>query len=683
MAVVLLAGLLLALNERRPHHPASARAQNAALTRVRPADTPTYRTFYIDYTSGSDANSGTSHESPWKLAPGMRGYAGSYSPMAGDHFIFKGGVTWPNSVFPLEAIGSGTAGNSDYYGVDPTWYSGAGFTQPTFSAGGGEIAGSDAHSGSSPADMFIDLRNVDYVTVEGITFTGWTATNLTTYGECAVIDVDAEGGPGDQNITIDRINVLNFAIDDTSGFNGADCAAVLGYTNPPYAGNSIVENSTFAGNGNTYGTAVSCLGNAENNVISGMVGMIFPCGHGTISGNTLSNCGYPSFPTGASGVHADAIQVNAADGSFYIHDNVIHDTGASGTNECESMLVGNPGETDYIWNNVLYNIEGNSIGLTQNAEPGVSAYVWNNTLAGGRSSSSYCLRAGHQGTWQTVAFKNNLCVTIATSGTQGVDTTGDGASVGANTVEIDHNIVVTPSQATTDGYTTSEPLAYSPANGSVPTVNAGVNLSANCTSIITLCVDTTYATARSPLQRPATGAWDVGAYQYVGSSGAGTAESANLASPPQVASTPGRGASTPGCQGSGCGARQVAIVTTRALVTHGETHVDIICAGGGAATLCRGTLSLSVRQSQRVYRHIHGRWRTITVSRTRLLARAHYVARTGVETLVVLRLDARALNLLVHARRHRLHVRVSATIKGDQTARGTIILELKSPRALT
>ena len=86
-----------------------------------------------------------------------------------------------------------------------------------------------------------------------------------------------------------------------------------------FNGNSMVQNSVFAGSGQTFGSAVACFGTMRNNVIHDMVGMLFPCGHGEASGNLLYNCGYPSFPSGASGTHADAIQVNAADGAFYIH----------------------------------------------------------------------------------------------------------------------------------------------------------------------------------------------------------------------------------------------------------------------------------------------------------------------------------------------------------------------------
>lgn len=94
-------------------------------------------TYYIDFASGSDANVATSKSSPWKYAPGMTGYTNTgYVHSAGDQFIFKGGVTWDSTIFNWKISNSGSSGNADYYGVDQTWFSGASWTQPIFDGGG-------------------------------------------------------------------------------------------------------------------------------------------------------------------------------------------------------------------------------------------------------------------------------------------------------------------------------------------------------------------------------------------------------------------------------------------------------------------------------------------------------------------------------------------------------------------
>ncbi len=90
------------------------------------------RTYYIDFVGGSNANMGTSKATPWKLAPGMPGFAQPfYVHKSGDVFIFKGGVTWPKTALPFYISYSGAAGAVDTYGgEDQTWYDGEVWSQP-------------------------------------------------------------------------------------------------------------------------------------------------------------------------------------------------------------------------------------------------------------------------------------------------------------------------------------------------------------------------------------------------------------------------------------------------------------------------------------------------------------------------------------------------------------------------
>lgn len=70
-------------------------------------------TYYIDFTSGSDANDGTSMDSAWKYAPGMSlasGNAASVALQAGDIVYFKMGEVWRDQL-TINASGSADGGD--------------------------------------------------------------------------------------------------------------------------------------------------------------------------------------------------------------------------------------------------------------------------------------------------------------------------------------------------------------------------------------------------------------------------------------------------------------------------------------------------------------------------------------------------------------------------------------------
>ncbi len=72
----------------------------ATLTVLQPVPPATY---YVDFASGSDENSGVSETSPWQYAPGMSGCSSNCSSISlnpGDSVIFKGGVPWAPVVSP-------------------------------------------------------------------------------------------------------------------------------------------------------------------------------------------------------------------------------------------------------------------------------------------------------------------------------------------------------------------------------------------------------------------------------------------------------------------------------------------------------------------------------------------------------------------------------------------------------
>ena len=81
-----------------------------------------------------------------------------------------------------------------------------------------------------------------------------------------------------------------------------------------------------------------CMSNAYKPLYAGEFGY-----------NEITTVGDSPDPT----IHSNCIESVAATGDggiYYIHDNRIHDNYS-----CEGLQPGNPGETDYVWNNVWYN----------------------------------------------------------------------------------------------------------------------------------------------------------------------------------------------------------------------------------------------------------------------------------------------------------------------------------------
>ena len=156
----------------------------------------------------------------------------------------------------------------------------------------------------------------------------------------------------------------------------------------------------------------------------------------------------------------------------------------------------------------MYNLAGNGIDLEEGDQP-TSVHIWNNTVEGGLGGTQDCIRQGHAGTDTIVVIENNLCVSSIG------DRSGVSSSIAASSLSVDHNVLLSPSRAASDGYASpSAQFAWLPPAGAAPTAGTGVNLTSVCTALLpALCVDTSYAGARAPSSRPAVGAWAMGAYQ--------------------------------------------------------------------------------------------------------------------------------------------------------------------------
>jgi hypothetical protein len=495
-------------------------------------------TYYVS-TSGADTNNGTSKTTPWAHLPGMptaTGNASSHKMGAGDTFILRGCDVWYNANLPLVMDNGGSSGSPVTITVDQTWYNTTNcpstWNRPVFdaktSAGanptteingtGGQASGCVSGNGnyfmvfeaSYITVNWIELRDLYYQNdAENSCYgqNGWWRIDNADY---VTVDYGYEHiwsmGPynasssndGDEFVLIDGSPTCPHCM---MQYNVADnCATHKGEYQEP-GGALSMTNVKYS----HYG----CMSNSYKPLYAGEFGW----------NEIVYNAGSPD-PT----IHANCIESVAAMGNggvYYIHDNRIHDN-----YDCEELQIGNQGETDYVWNNIWYNpnllnpSQANGPEVPQSETP-VAMYFWNNTVV---DSADGCMgNAGHGSTFST-AFKsqNNLCI----------NPTGSASNASFNPFTTSNNLGLTDSQATTDGYTNSQTVAYSPTSSSSPTVGAGTNLTSvwpagfSTQDAGLICTMQTVNTVvqmvctGTPIPRPTSGAWDIGAYQFSAASSA-------------------------------------------------------------------------------------------------------------------------------------------------------------------
>lgn len=475
-----------------------------------------FATMYYVATNGSDSNNGTSETTPWAHLPGMATWTGSHTPAAGDIFILRGCDDWPNASFPITWNWSGTSSSPITIDRDTAWYNTANcpttWNRAVFDAGNAVMGGASCQPGRN---MFVNF-NGSWVTMKWIEAKGlfW---NDDSQNKCFKSDGFFDASSVDY-VTVDSWYVHHWSADTSKA---TDPDQLIFVNNSPECPHCLLTNSVFdnsdatSGSGTFFGGSVAFV-NVKNNVIHELDNAIKPFFAGEISGNNIYHVGASFDPA----VHENCIETIGAEGNggvYYIHDNRIHDNYS-----CEGLQVGNPGETDYVWNNIWYNplgVGANGPQVPQTETP-VAMYFWNNTVV----DWSDCINdATHGYTWSGPFYsQNNLCINVSGSNSSG--------SPAASPVTISNNLGLTDSQAATAGYTNSQTLTYSPTSNSSRTVGLGTNLtllwpagiSTQDSSVV--CTQQTVNTvvqvvcSGTPNPRPAIGAWDVGAYQYSASS---------------------------------------------------------------------------------------------------------------------------------------------------------------------
>jgi hypothetical protein len=276
--------------------------------------------------------------------------------------------------------------------------------------------------------------------------------------------------------------------------------------------NSVINNCALTLSSKKFPGGAFSFTNVTRSVFKCMSNNYKPTLAGEFGWNEITQAGESPDPT----IHANCIETLSATGNggiYYIHDNRVHDNFG-----CEGLQIGNPGETDYVWNNTWYHflaVGANGPQVPQSETP-VSMHFWNNTIV----DWGDCINdAAHGYSWSGAFYsQNNLCINSSGSNSSGSPT--------GSSVTISHNVGLTDTLAATDGYAASQALVYSPISNSSPTVGAGVNLTALWPAGFTtldaslVCTQQTANTVvqvvctGTPNARPVNGPWDAGAIQF-------------------------------------------------------------------------------------------------------------------------------------------------------------------------
>lgn len=416
-------------------------------------------TYFIDYATGNDANNGTSKATPFKRHPYMVGFTGAYVHAAGDRFIFKGGVTWPNACFTMNVLAGGNPTNPDYYGVDTTWYTGGSFARPIFDAGSAELAG------GYDVMVLCNLANAPH----DITFDNLDLRNLFWTGPKAFSQVAFFNLSVSSNIVVGNCWIHNWTHGTLAAATADTLKVIIGSNSSPFNPGCSIQNCLIDGENTsnttlgqasgeaTYAYSGNIINTTVKNMASGLIvtGPAVPLALAQVVSGCEIGPLYNSFDPAA---HPDGLFMNGGN-LFHWHDNFIHD--------CPTLSVfsgeGSGNEDVYLWNNVIWN--GRPIEI-DNTYSGARMWFWNNTIVGGSFNCVRVINRGH-GPLGTLDARNNLFITDASA--IALDA---GASINHYTNA--NNVTLSVGVAAVQGYSAAN--RYQPTSVTAPTVNTGQDL---------------------------------------------------------------------------------------------------------------------------------------------------------------------------------------------------------------
>jgi hypothetical protein len=474
-------------------------------------------TYYIDFSHGSNSNTGLSSSSAWRSHPYMKnnfacngGVVPQYTHVQGDRFIFRGGSIWPSACFGMHIVAAGgTGGARDYYGLEAGFGSGLAVFD-----GGGKVPGSTVVNGNiTYYSMVTADSNIGPFDFDGFEIKNW----LGIYPEPFYTHFFGfQGGWNSGWIKNSKIHGWMPSSDwlDSSKMPSMGCVGQASADNVEcwqFTKEELAAvGKTFSGiNRRTGRCWGSLLGAGEiknskcHDVASGVDSMAGPI-HDSEFYNLTNEC-CSNYAVDPNPMHTNVIQFQFPGGVAY--NNLFHDI-------VSGQLIGSCSYNMKLYNNVFWNVTGGGGGVFMvDSRPGGGCYssvrnpddtvawIYNNT---GICSSVPCVR-NFPNASAKIYVENNHWITDRPPVSTGV---GDRPVIDGG-----HN-KIQPIAAATD-YSISTQL--SPRSSAAPTIDIGANLSSECANgMQALCFDTKGAPwfGGASSKRPQGAFWDVGAYEY-------------------------------------------------------------------------------------------------------------------------------------------------------------------------
>ena len=515
-------------------------------------------TCYYVSAAGSDTSyDGTTEtvsgsHGPWQHAPGMPNCTGncgtlwSGTVLAGTGIILRGGDTWHEGNSSASPYTGGTwgwnnppgpAGTSAhpiYVGVDKAWYSGGSWARPTLTWDNPTSTSQALRSCTYPSNNVIDFSGGAYFIFDNFELTG-VCTTSANWNAVYVSYGSMSGAVYFYNLYI-------------HGWTH------VGFPNP----NNCTQNSTcmgaFRGSVNNSPPGDTLLYDVVDGSDSDPVPMEFCyCGGWSIA-YSLFNYGSQFITRDQHLFHDSAITNFVDNGHANVMESVGDDPGPSNSYAIYDSVFAHlyvnttvysnvcfwpyppVGSTLYWFDNVVYDVGACEFfnvgqnGSNQGAVDIFNSTFQNNHRTDGGGNSFSCSATGNTDPYTNanIHFISSDVSSIYSSNCsgKGTDTT---------------SLLMTNATATADGYTSSQTYAFSPTSSDSPTVGRGTNRQAAMCGALTTAAgtdptlsnaatacqsDTTYACtyntsnhtmscpARVAAARPASGAWDIGAYQF-------------------------------------------------------------------------------------------------------------------------------------------------------------------------